>query len=73
MLTYEQFMKLVPKETAAFVSKVLPYLDGYMREDVKLRFKGDNQAGHKDSKANFLLLYCLADWKEYSTFLKNYR
>ncbi len=72
MLTYEQFMKLVPKETAAFVSKVLPYLDGYMREDVKLRFKGDNQAGHKDSKANFLLLYCLADWKEYSTFLKNY-
>lgn len=72
MLTYEQFMNLVPKETAVFVSKVLPYLDGYLREDVKLRFKGDRQAEHKDSKTNFLLLYCLSDWKEYATFLKKY-
>lgn len=72
MLTYEQFMKLVPEETAIFVSKVLPYLDGYLRDDVKLRFKGDHQAEHKDSKTNFLLLYCLSDSKEYATFLKKY-
>lgn len=72
MLTYEQFMNLVPKETAAFVSKALPYLDGYLRDDVKLRFKGDHQAEHKDSKTIFLLLYCLSDQKEYATFLKRY-
>ncbi|MCI9233197.1 MAG: hypothetical protein HFH08_01210 [Bacilli bacterium] len=72
MLTYEQFMNLVPKETATFVSKVLPYLDGYLRDDVKLRFKGDYQSDHKDSKTNYLLLYCLSDRKEYATFLKRY-
>lgn len=72
MLTYEQFMNLVPEETAAFVSKVLPYLEGYLRDDVKLRFKGDHQSENRYSKTNFLLLYCLSEQKEYAAFLKKY-
>lgn len=71
-LTYEQFMNLVPEETALFVTKVLPYLDAYLKDDVTLQFKGDHHTNNKYSKVNFLLLYCLAQTDEYGAILKKY-
>ena len=72
ILTYEQFMSLVPKETATFVSTILPYLDGYLRDEIFLRFKGDYKTDSIYSKTNFLLLYCLSGIGDYGTFLGKY-
>lgn len=58
ILPYEQFKKIVPKETLEFVSKVLPYLDYYSNNHALcfksrfMSFKGDTNS--------LLLLYCLS-------------
>lgn len=69
-LTYNEFNKIVPKETVQFFDNLLPYLNFYLTRDMELDFHDiDTSAQHKDSKTFFLALYALSEFKEYSAFL----
>lgn len=67
-LTYEEFKKIVPKETSDFFDELLPYLNHYIGIGYKLNI-GNLETDHKDSKTFFLSLYALSSLDEYMAFL----
>ncbi len=73
MLSYNEFKRLVPNDTAQFVDFALPYLDYYARDSRSLNFRRtDKQSKHYYSKYFFLLLYAMVQNPNYETYFSKY-
>lgn len=73
MINYNDFKKIVPKETEDFLDFVLPYLYYYSKEEKELLFqKMGAVSKNYYSKYCFLLLFAMAQNKEYEAHLSKY-
>lgn len=69
-LTYDEFKKIVPKETSDFFDELLPHLAYYIDNGYDIRFTTTPSTAYFDeSKAFFLSLYVLGNIKEYAALL----
>ena len=66
-MTYEKFIKIVPKETAEFTSQVIPYFYHYF--DHKAYIKIANENYNKDFKLFLIILYTLSQNENYKHIL----
>ena len=66
-MTYEKFIKIVPKETAEFTSQVIPYFYHYF--DHKAYIKIANENCNKDFKLFLIILYTLSQNENYKHIL----
>lgn len=73
MLSYEEFLKLVPKETATFINHALPYLNYYEKDSKTLYFrKTDRYTPNYYSKFFFLMLYAMTKNPTYEAYFSKY-
>lgn len=69
-LTYDEFKKIVPKETVDFFNFLLPYLSRYVGRGIDLYFNGTNYCVEDNGcKSYYLSVYSLNSLKEYMAFL----
>jgi len=68
-LTYNEFNKIVPKETVDFFNFLLPYLDHHIGRGAAIYFNGGYNASDNGSKSYYLSVYALNSLKEYMAFL----
>ena len=69
-LTYDEFKKIVPKETSEFFDILLPYLNKYIGGNNDLHFIGTSYcSGDNGPKSYYLSIYALGQLKEYTAFL----
>ena len=69
-LTYDEFKKIVPKETLDFFSVLLPLLNRYLSHGSDLYFNGTNYSADDNGSISFYLsVYALNSLKEYMAFL----
>lgn len=73
MPSYEEFLKLVPKETKEFINYALPYLNYYSVESRYLEFrKTDSYTSNYYSKFFFLMLYAMTKNPTYESYFSKY-
>ena len=68
MRTYEELVKILPKETVEFIDTVLPYLDYYCRKNINMSFTGITIDNFKN-KIFYLCLYAGCKNKETEAIL----
>lgn len=72
MISYNEFKRLVPEETASFIEFALPYLNFYAKDSKILEFRNSLSTDNYSSKCFFLLLYAIAQNKDYETYFSKY-
>ena len=69
-LTYDEFKKIVPKETLDFFNTLLPLLNRYVSHGANLYFNGTNYSADDNGSISFYLsVYALNSLKDYMAFL----
>ena len=69
-LTYEEFKKIVPKETSEFFDILLPYLNKVVGGNLNITFENTKYfADGDEQKCYYLAIYALSCLKEYTAFL----
>lgn len=69
-MNYQEFSKIVPKETKSFVDAILPYLSFYSVDGRYLSFKSDETTSYYYDKMFFILLAGFSRYDEYSGVLE---
>lgn len=67
-ISYEEFMKIIPKETQEFIKEILPVFNFYLEKNSDIGIK-DKSIHYKDSKALLLFLFCLINSERYKNVL----